>query len=116
MPRKKKYSDEFRAETLKKMEQCPNVSALARELGVHRKWLYEWRDKARAAAARGEAPEAREKDSVETTLRGRLAELERLLGQRTAELDFFKGALRRIEARRQKSGTTGGAASTSKSR
>jgi transposase-like protein len=113
--RKKKYSEEFRAETLKKMEQCSNVSALARELGVRRKWLYQWRDEARAAA-RDAVSEVTVEDSEKAKLRGRVAELEQLVGRQTAELDCFKGALRRVEARRQQNGATGGAASTSKSR
>ena len=42
--------------------------------------------------------------------------LEQLVGRQAAELDFFKGALRRVEARRQNKDTSGGAASTSKSK
>jgi hypothetical protein len=49
-------------------------------------------------------------------LRKRVAELEQLVGRQAAEIDFFKGALRRVEARRQNSGESGGAASTSKSK
>lgn len=114
MPHSRKYSEKFRAEALKKMEQCANVSALARELGIRRKWLYQWRDKARAAAQRA-AAEVTQESAERTKLRRKIVELEQLVGRQSAELDFFRGALRRVEARRQKSGTTGGAASTSRS-
>ncbi len=106
MSRKRKYGDEFRANAVRRMEGCLNVAALARELGVRRKWLYQWRDEADAAAGEPESHR----------LRRRVAELERLVGQQAAELDFFRGALRRVEAQRQKSGTAGGAASTRRSR
>jgi transposase len=112
---RKKYSEEFRAEALKKLEQCSNVSALARELGIRRKWLYQWRDQARALGQAGVSQGALE-EREKAKLQRRIEELERLVGRQSAELDFFKGALRRVEARRQTSGTTGGAASTSKSR
>ena len=91
------------------------MSALARELGIRRKWLYQWRDQARALGQAGVSQGALE-EREKAKLQRRIEELERLVGRQSAGLDFFKGALRRVEARRQTSGTTGGAASTSKSR
>src|SRR5690242_20974780 len=41
--------------------------------------------------------------------------LKQLLAEKTLEVDFFKGALQKIEARRQKRGGTGERASTSRS-
>jgi hypothetical protein len=41
--------------------------------------------------------------------------LKRLLAEKTMEVDFFKGALQKVEARRQKKGETGEMASTTKS-
>jgi hypothetical protein len=41
--------------------------------------------------------------------------LKQLLAEKTLEVDFFKGALQKVEARRQKRGETGETASTSKS-
>jgi hypothetical protein len=54
-------------------------------------------------------------DPEKEKLERRVVELEQLIGRQAAELDFFKGALRRVEAQRQKSGTSGGAASTRRS-
>ena len=45
----------------------------------------------------------------------RIAELERLVARQALELDFFKGALLRIEENRWKRGRTSGKPSTSKS-
>ena len=48
--------------------------------------------------------------------RDRIAELERKIGQQQVDLDFFKGALRRIEASRRPSDGPGGRASSPRSR
>ena len=106
-----KYSPEFRAQALERLKSCDSVSGLARELGISRNFLYLWRERARATDA-SPTVEDREKER----LRKRVAELEQLAGRQTAEIDFFKGALRRVEELRQNSGGTGGAASTSKSK
>ena len=105
-----KYSPEFRAQALERLKTCDSVSGLARELKISRKWLYLWRERARATED-VQTAEDREKER----LRKRVSDLEQLVGRQTAEIDFFKGALRRVEERRQKSGGSGGAASSSKS-
>ena len=106
-----KYSPEFRAQALERLKNCDNVSRLARELKIPRKWLYLWRERTPGTPEISSA-----EDPESERLRKRIAELEQLVGRQTAEIDFFKGALRRIEERRQKSDDTGGAASTSKSK
>jgi hypothetical protein len=55
------------------------------------------------------------RDEEKLTLQQQLREVKQLLGEKTLEVDFFKGALQKIGARRQKSEDTGGTASTSKS-
>ena len=106
-----KYGPEFRAQALERLKSCDNVSRLARELKIPRKWLYLWRDRAQGAAEIQTA-EDRERER----LRKRVAELEQLVGRQAAEVDFFKGALRRVEEQRHESGDSGGAASTSRSK
>jgi transposase-like protein len=110
----RKYSVEFRQQALERLKSSANVTALARELGIRRKWLYAWRDQ-----ANGRVPEPRSssqpKPSTEDRERRRMAELERLVARQALELDFFKGALQRIEERRRKREQTSATASTSKS-
>jgi transposase-like protein len=49
----RKYSPEFRRDALEKMKTCANVTRLARELGIRRKWLYEWKDDAAGVRSAG---------------------------------------------------------------
>lgn len=111
----RKYSDEFRREALERMKTCDNISGLARELGVRRKWLYKWRDQARSGRTPIVGRPPRPKVTAEEKDHKRIAELERLVARQALEIDFFKGALQRIEEHRRKREQTSGAASTSKS-
>ena len=70
-----KYSPEFRAQALERLKSCDNVSGLARELKIPRKWLYVWRDRAAGCA---DLPTA--EDRERERLRKRVAELEQLVG------------------------------------
>jgi hypothetical protein len=51
----------------------------------------------------------------EGSYRKQVQRLKRLLAEKTLEVDFFKGAWQKIEARRQKSGASGETASTTRS-
>jgi hypothetical protein len=48
-------------------------------------------------------------------LRQQVGQLKRLVADKTLEADFFRGALQKIEARRQSKGNSGGTASTNRS-
>ncbi len=117
----RKYSPAFRARALELLQSCSNVSELARDLGIRRKWLYKWRNEERAKPARSggdaefPAPAEAVREPEDGALRQRIADLEGLVGRQTAEIDFFRRALRRVEDRRQSRGETGGEASTKKS-
>ena len=117
-PRRKwdRYSPEFRQQALERMKTCDNVKALAKELGVARQQLYWWKQRAEQRANPRE-PGATEdpRDRRIRELTKKVAELEGVIGQKTLELDFFAGALRRIEEFRQKKGMSGETASTVKS-
>ena len=104
-----KYSNEFRRKAVELLKQSDNIKALAKELGVDRRLLYYWRDREDPNDRRPAA------NSGETKLRAEVSQLKRVLADKTLELDFFKGALQKAEARRQRSGATGGKASTTKS-
>jgi len=70
---------------------------LSQELGVHRRLLYQWRDQSEAF----ESAESPPRSSRESTLRKEISQLQRVLAEKTLEVDFFKGALQKVEARRR---------------
>jgi len=86
--------------------------ALAKELHVSRRQLYRWRDELDP-----EIPgmEAAGQNARASTLRKEVNHLKRVLAEKTLEVDFFKSALQKVEARRQPSSKSGEKASTSKS-
>lgn len=114
--KKRKYSEEFRREALERMKGASNVTALARELGIRRKWLYQWRDEEAFQAAGMEKPKAVRKQERESArLRKQVQELLQLVGKQEAKLHFFDNALRRVRERRQSSTGNGGTASSTPS-
>jgi hypothetical protein len=90
---------------LERMKQCENVSALANELGIDRTVLYHWKNHLKAIDG-GAA------DSPIRELRKQVRDLKRVLAEKTLEVDFFKGALQKIAARRQGNSGSGETAST----
>jgi len=105
-----KYPLSFRQMAMERMKDCPSVSALADELGIHRTILYQWQ---RQLEHSGEAS-ARVTSPVRE-LRKQVRDLKRVLAEKTLETDFFKGALQKVEARRQSNKGSGGMASTTTS-
>jgi transposase len=95
------------------VKTCDNIVALARELGVHRRLLYEWRDRLEGTGRYG-GPVAGE--APESALRKQIRQLQRVLAEKTLEVDFFKGALQKVEARRRESSNRGEKAYTTKSK
>jgi transposase-like protein len=106
-----RYPKEFRRVAVERLKSCDNIGALSRELGVHRRLLYKWRDQLEAA----EMPEGSlSQNSRESTLRKEVHQLKRLLADKAVEVDFLKGALQKVEARRQRSRNSGEKASTTR--
>jgi hypothetical protein len=110
-----RYTLEFQQYAVERMKVTANISALAEELGIPRMRLYGWRKRLDPLAESAESESYTPADEEKVLLRQHLREIKQLLGEKTLEVDFFKGALQKIEARRQKNETTGGTASTSKS-
>jgi hypothetical protein len=80
------------------------------ELGVTRRCLYKWRVKLETI----EPGEDASRPSTHTlSYRKQIHQLKRMLAEKAMAVDFFKGALQKVEARRQTNGT-GGMASTTK--
>jgi transposase len=129
----RRYTREFKLAAVNRMLAGVNVSALARELGLRRKRLYQWcaafrargpdglRGRGRPRKADPPPPavpaEAAASPAAELTqAQRRVAELERKVGQQALELDFFTQALRHVEASRRPSDRPGATASTPRSR
>lgn len=117
---RRQFAREFKLMALGRLERAPNVEALARELGIRRELLYKWREKfvagGDAALKTSGRPRPVAKSPEATPAQERIAELERKVGQQAFELDFFKGALRRIEASRRPKDGPGATASSPRSR
>ena len=118
MGRWRKYPPEFKEKALERMAAGENISALARELKVRRKFLYIWKGQAAGGGMRPDAPVPSANPETQapigelTKLQKRIAELERLAGRQAAELDFFAAALRSIEESRLNNGMDSGSGST----
>jgi len=103
----RRWSLEEKRGIVQRMESCRHQD-LADELGVDRRQLYAWRMQVRREAE-GPVGEGREQQ-----LEREVRQLREALGRKVMEADFLRGALRRIEARRQSSGSNGATASTKK--
>ena len=71
--------------------------------------LYHWKNHLKAI-------EGGTADSPIRELRKQVRDLKRVLAEKTLEVDFFRSALQKVEARRQQSSRSGEKASTSKSK
>ena len=130
---RRRFGRDFKLSVVRRMEAGESGTALAREFGIKRTILYRWRDAVRdggeealrdgpgrpnrvekAAMALARGPAARARDLSEA--RRQIAELERKVGEQHVALDFFKRALRHIEASRRPSDGPGGTASSPRSR
>lgn len=106
-----RWPAEFRQWAVERMKNCRNVKVLAKELGVGRQLLYVWKQQVEGQHKASEDP----RDWRIRELEKQVGELKGVIGQKTLEVDFFAGALRRIEESRRKKGTAGATASTPKS-
>ena len=101
----KKYSVDFKQEAVRRMAQAATIIGLAKELGVRRKLLYQWRDQFRSEGRaglerrRGRPPGSKSQTAsppVPSAADLRIAELERLLGRKQLEVDFLKRAFEQV--------------------
>jgi transposase len=130
---RRRFGRAFKLAIVQRMAAGESGTALAREFGIKRTILYRWRDALRdggeealrdgpgrpnrvekAAMVLARGPAARARDLTEA--RCQIAELERKIGEQQVALDFFKAALRHIEASRRPSDGPGGTASSPRSR
>lgn len=130
---RRRFSREFKLKVIERLEAGESGTALALELSIKRTIIYRWRDLWRhggTAALRGKPGPRTKAEALElerargvaarandlTEARRQIAELQRKVGQQQVDLDFFKQALRRIEASRQPSSDPGVTESSPKSK
>jgi transposase-like protein len=125
---RRRYGRALKLEIVRRMAAGESAVALAREYGIGRtNNLYRWWHEVRVGgegalrdgAGRPSWLEQQPKSSEVGDLAGarrRIAELERKVGQQQVDLDFFEGALRRIEASRRPDDGPGGTKSSPRSR
>jgi transposase len=127
------FTPAFKQAAVSRLDAGEPVSAVARDLGVARRVVYRWREAYRAEGSAGlsrkrgrkvgwrkpppgERPpgvqdgapgEPRDAAAKLARAEARIAELERLIGRQQADLDFFRRALRALDATaRQSAGAT----------
>jgi transposase len=96
-----RHSAELKLDAVRRMAGSQSITALAKELGVRWKFLYLWRDRIKAGGRAalekkpGRPPGSGSKNASPAAPDAtglRIAELERQLGRKQLELDFFKRA------------------------
>lgn len=107
------FTTEFKERAVLRLEAGEQFSALAAELGVRRKLLYDWRKAYRRLGVAGlnrkrgpkphgqglrNAPDPTAPADPLMQARARIAELERVIGRQQVDLDFFRRALRLTDA------------------
>jgi transposase-like protein len=111
------------------MAQAKTITGLAKELGIRRKFLYQWRHQLEAEGRaglerrRGRPPGSKSQvvsPPGPSAAELRIAELERLLGRKQLEVDFLKRAFEQVRGAASSRTSDGGkesiAASKSRSR
>lgn len=96
---------------VERMKECNNITLLADELGLERKLMYNWREQFEPREPGTKAPP----QSREAKLERENKRLKQSLADKTLELDFFKGALQKVEGRRRQNKNSGGKTSTTTS-
>jgi len=91
------YSLGFKEQVMERLLVGEKVRLLAWELKVPKSLLYEWREQAelRPGGKKYEREKV-ERDEEVQMLEARIGDLEGVVGRQTLELDFFRGALRRL--------------------
>jgi transposase-like protein len=116
------YSRELRMQVVRRILEGEKVPALSKELGIHRKLLYEWMRRVNEGGESNLRERGRPR-KVETTTGAtanspprEIAELERMVAHQQLALEFFRHALQQIEKFRHKVNTRGATASSKPSR
>jgi len=106
----RRFTKEFKLAAVRRLEEGVSIAEVARALEVNPNVLHRWRREFRQGPGNA-FPGHGQRRWAE----GRIAELERKIGQQTLEIDFLKGFLQRIEEQRMLQALTGNPQSIARS-
>ena len=101
------FTKEFKLAAVRRLEQGVSIGEAARALEVSPNVLHRWLREFRQGPGN-----AFPGNGTQRWSEGRIAELERKIGQQALEIDFLKGCLQRIEEQRMLQALTGNPPST----
>jgi transposase len=107
----RQFTREFKLAAIQRLEMGASIAEAARAFEVNPNVLHRWRREFRQGP--GNAFPGLGKRRWEE---GRVAQLERKIGQQTLEIDFLKGCLQRIDEQRKLQALNGKPLSTSRSK
>ncbi len=108
---RRQFTKEFKLAAIQRLETGASVAEVARVFEVNPNVLHRWRREFRQGP--GNAFPGLGKRRWEE---GRVAQLERKIGQQVLEIDFLKGCLQRIDEQRKLQARAGRPLSTSRSK
>lgn len=107
------YADGLKETVVARMRLGECIVSLSEELGIHRSTLHEW--KRHGTGLEGGGGDQSPEGQKIRELAGKVGHLEAALGRKELELDFFVGALRRVEDLSRRSSESGGTGCTTRS-
>jgi transposase len=108
---RRQFTKEFKLAAVRRLEQGVSMAEVARALEVNPNVLQRWRREFRHSPGNAFPGNGKARWSE-----GRIAELERKVGQQALEIDFLKGCLQRIEEQRMLQALSGNPRFTGKSK
>jgi len=108
---RRQFTQEFRLAAVRRLEQGVSIAEVACGLEVNPNVLHRWRREFRQGPGNAFPGNGKQRWSE-----GRVAELERKVGQQALEIDFLKGCLQHIEEQRRLQALTGNPRSSGRSK
>ena len=108
---RRQFTKEFKLAAVRRLESGVSIGEAARALEVNANVLHRWRREFRQGTGNAFPGNGKQRWSE-----GRIADLERKVGQQALEIDCLKGCLQRIEEQRMLQALTGNPRSAGKSK
>ena len=108
---RRQFTQEFKLAAVRRLEQRVSIAEVARGLEVNPNVLHRWRREFRQGPGNSFPGNGKQRWSA-----GRVAELERKVGQQALEIDFLKGCLQHIEEQRMLQALNGNPRSSGRSK